>query len=666
MDNFKNKTIFWWDVAEYEAKFEELKKIKYYPKLDILTVLEMFKIIEAYNENRDYLLKNIDNEELESVISDFKKSIGVFVSGLLENDIVNYFKSIFKTNSSKTNFYFEEIFIRFFEYYKLGNKLTELKFKNLVFELQIPVKIFLKTKYWNNSFKCVIKEIFLSDSTNIEILLLHFSNNNNNYYFPDNITKEEYYKLATDYVNNVEMIGDRTYTPNYSYLQLMEKGIKGIEQYFCIDPKLKIRISDEIERQTSELFKHGQSFVQDIVIHTNPDEYSSSKANEEIKGIVEVEFIKKASNIETLLTYIKYLDHLFTNNGLLNLLSFPNSESSVFLNMLGMKSKNHYFENFYWECKQSIILQEFYILKNCIKKEKNLELEELVDYFFKVYSSKEFEIDWLPLEISKDDKLKNRTKINFTIEESIRKQWKLLIEEGEIDNRLYNFETTPSFYSLKSYLPNKYIYPTSSETDRIIQLLFSDQTMLGYINKDKNESNFISLISNHKVLYSEFNSFSLSDIDFLIEKEIISREKNDLITLTSYQDSQLLIFGLLWRYGVVNQYNLYDLKHIVNTSLLKRVIQDMEEKNIIKFESTLLSRPESDFLNYLLNNSRYDNAKALRNKYEHDFVSNNENEYYNDYLYSVIVLFFYVIKINEEFHFNSLLQEKEGAWSTLL
>ncbi len=67
-----------------------------------------------------------------------------------------------------------------------------------------------------------------------------------------------------------------------------------------------------------------------------------------------------------------------------------------------------------------------------------------------------------------------------------------------------------------------------------------------------------------------------------------------------------------------------------------------------------------NYLNYLLNNSQYDNSKGLRNKYEHDFIAEDESEYGIDYLYSIVVLLFYIVKINEEFHFKFLLDHKDG------
>ncbi|HFM5866550.1 TPA: hypothetical protein ACG8T1_002704, partial [Enterococcus faecium] len=45
---------------------------------------------------------------------------------------------------------------------------------------------------------------------------------------------------------------------------------------------------------------------------------------------------------------------------------------------------------------------------------------------------------------------------------------------------------------------------------------------------------------------------------------------------------------------------------------------------------------------------------------EHDFITEDESEYQKDYLYSIMVLLFYIVKINEEFHFKFLLDNEDG------
>lgn len=78
-------------------------------------------------------------------------------------------------------------------------------------------------------------------------------------------------------------------------------------------------------------------------------------------------------------------------------------------------------------------------------------------------------------------------------------------------------------------------------------------------------------------------------------------------------------------------------------------IDEMIEEGLLIYENTLFAKPEVEYLNYILNNSEFDNALGLRNKYLHGSVV-EENEI--DYFYALIILVIYVIKINEELVLN--------------
>lgn len=55
-------------------------------------------------------------------------------------------------------------------------------------------------------------------------------------------------------------------------------------------------------------------------------------------------------------------------------------------------------------------------------------------------------------------------------------------------------------------------------------------------------------------------------------------------------------------------------------------------------------------------------AKALRNKHNHSYVAEKDEDNLEDYLYASAVIFVYIIKINEEIHLKNLLEGKEGFW----
>lgn len=641
-------TIFGKTSQQIEERIDYLYELSE-NVLSIFDVLEMLFILKL----------QID---LKKAKGGFYKKIKKYQNSCDEKKIIESFDVIWNDeNNEKNQSRFGETFLEFFVSYDLGSKLSEENFKNCV-ENNIPIHILLKDKYWSEKYPEVLKSILLSNPTNIELLLSKFSDSNVEYFFPNNISKQEYYNLAQEYISVPEKYNGNTLFPNLNYLRLMENGIKGIQDFLFIDPRLKLQIKQEIKRQTEEIFSKGSSFSTDIMVTSNWKQYTSPNPQNELRGFIDVEFIIDNNDKESLLNAIKYLDNLFTLDWQLNLSSFPNVESSALMQVLGIKSRNHYPDSFFFQNKQSLIIMELSAFQKLVKKNHELDIENLIEYFFTDYSTQNLDVNWLPLGFSSDNEVKNRTKILFTIEENIRKQWKLLLEDNEINQELYNLESTPSISLLRSFLPKKYLYPFSKEFSRIFHLLFSDQSDLTYINENLRGRNFVELVSKNDVKKSDFLNFQENSLSELLKYEILSEKKGRLF-FDNNQMIDLLIFKMIWSYGAANYYNLPKMELGFINGPMQEAADKLIEKKILKCESTLFSKPESDYLNYLLNNSLFDNALALRNKYEHDFVAENDNEYFINYLYALLVLLMYVIKINEEFHFKFLLEGKEGLWA---
>lgn len=79
------------------------------------------------------------------------------------------------------------------------------------------------------------------------------------------------------------------------------------------------------------------------------------------------------------------------------------------------------------------------------------------------------------------------------------------------------------------------------------------------------------------------------------------------------------------------------------------MINEMEACGIVKIESSQLSRPEQDYINYYLNKSTFNNALDLRNRYSHGTQPSGEHiENIHEFNYMIFLRFFIliIIKIN--------------------
>lgn len=414
----------------------------------------------------------------------------------------------------------------------------------------------------------------------------------------------------------------------------------------------------------------NQSFVQNkttfsIGIFTNREDYEKNTPN--LKCLVDLEFLKKNNEPEELLDYVMYLDGFFNNNWILNLCSFPNIESSKLLSdLLEIKTKKHYETGIQFECKNKMTLMSFKVFQEILKNNLETRVENLLTYFFSDYSKNNFNITWIvPTFANSSEKLDIQAKNLFTVEEQIRKQWKLLVEEHEVDSDLFRLENTPSIKSLKSMLGKKYVYINKEKQDQDIEyvlfLLFSDQSTLGYLDEEINEDTFARLIfSNPNVNISDFESYQKSKIQYLKDKEIISITESGKVYLTDKQKLRIMILKELYNYGVINYYHCLDSfekkiypKNVLNQ--LQQEINKMIEDKLVITESTLFSRPETDYLNYVLNDSSFNNSLGLRNKHLHGSILDDDDS--EEYLYILVILMIYVVKINEELCLSNQCEE---------
>lgn len=84
---------------------------------------------------------------------------------------------------------------------------------------------------------------------------------------------------------------------------------------------------------------------------------------------------------------------------------------------------------------------------------------------------------------------------------------------------------------------------------------------------------------------------------------------------------------------------------------LQQVIDELIEKDVLIEESSLFSRPEVDYLNYMLNRVEFINGLEIRNKYIHGIqqVNMNEEEHKQNYMIFLRLFILLAIKINDEF-----------------
>ena len=96
-------------------------------------------------------------------------------------------------------------------------------------------------------------------------------------------------------------------------------------------------------------------------------------------------------------------------------------------------------------------------------------------------------------------------------------------------------------------------------------------------------------------------------IEFLEKNDFVVIDENDRIMFNDKR--KIIILRDLYKNEVISR-NHYPLQY-------QCVFDELLKKGILYSESTLFTRPEIDYLNYLLNRSEYVNGLEIRNKYIH-------------------------------------------------
>ena len=223
--------------------------------------------------------------------------------------------------------------------------------------------------------------------------------------------------------------------------------------------------------------------------------------------------------------------------------------------------------------------------------------------------------------------------------DSVLKQFKLWCEDGEIDNELLHISTEHMFIKdIPSMIDNKYIYPCGKDYQTITHLLFSDQSIIYYIpGLSKNYNSFYDLLEKQDVYYDIFQEYQTSSINWLVEHGIIK------------MDEEKRIIPYKEKINILNE--LYE-QNVACWNYMKKyqdIIVELKEFGMLQFSSSLFSKPEQDYYNYLFNKSEFDNGLDIRNRYSHGTQRVNEEQNKQDYYIFLRIMILIVIKINEEF-----------------
>ncbi|GGA40578.1 hypothetical protein [Paenibacillus physcomitrellae] len=620
--NLKNSEIL---INEYESGNKEA--------YDINDIIELYNI-KKYFDNKLYLMEWTleDIKRFEKNISVFFGIIARYIKVITDDKISEIYDDII--------FYYKDDFWELIDRFKVYEDISEQIIQELLFSSKIKLSELLKSKNIVEHYGRIIREYMLSDSSSAKLLLdkyemKHFRQTEE-IHLPKELSIEDKETTISNYIDCDQ--------PNPNYLQLIAN-IQSNKDKLVISPKLILKSKKKIEEQEKEFFKDNSGMrIETSVIFASNQENVVSINNEGLSttGTYNSNWIRDNLDYATLLNNFIYLFEYVDLQMRCTLVN-KESEMGVFERHILTSSKNAYVKGFSFEHKNNfsyLQMAGYYdqLFRNGIR------LEEVIEWFFVEYLSTEFGATNFRVSMPSASStfLEKCTNVMPALE-SVLKQFILYIEEGHIDIELFEIRSEHLIYrNIPSLIDNKYVYGIGDEFRNVTFLLFSDQSGLGYIDETKKTYDcFFELLCNEKVKISDYPEFDTPKIEWLIKNNYLTVDEAGLIVFPN--EALIILLYELYTNDVI-AYWKYSFSG-------RKILNELKDKNILEFESTLFSRPEQEYINYLLNKSQFNNGLDLRNKYSHlqPFSADDENKHTQNYYIFLRLFIITVIKINDEF-----------------
>lgn len=592
---------------------------------DLFDILNLFEISLYMN---DYDALNEDGKELLNSILQYKGTINAMLG--------RYFHTINDDNFNDTlseigkSYHFKSTILKCFIKYKVFDKIKDETLQYSLDNKFILIYDVLRNKEIVKKYDAIIKNKLLANDETAELFVKKYDYvEKEQIYFPtfSEIDKE---MIISNYISNSNS--------NINYLRALNDHVDSIDTY-KLTPKQRLEIKKLIKVKGEEIHEKGFTFTHKIVIiiDRNKDDIATSmlKKDEHIFTFPG-KWIDENLDYPTLFNNFIYVLNYFDFDMNMTELANINNES-VFERRIFNMIRTNYVTGFVFKGSEAYKSLSFASYINYLKQVHNIDIEDMIEWFFNEYLLKEFNVSNFSISLSTDKKYINRCKVLFPEFDGILKKYRIYNEYKTINNEL--LEATKEAIKIDdcpSLIKDKYLIPNKGNKDIkiILDLLFSDQSHITYINDQLNSSTFAKLILKHQVSIYDFEDidFQLESIKYLIDKEIIYLE-NDIIKI---KRDVLAICKYLYDHNYIRNHN-------------SDVEKDFINKGYLIPYSKLFSPEEADYLNYNLNNSKFGDAKALSNKYRHvDTTSEDEKKIYSDYLIGLRMLILIIIKINDE------------------
>lgn len=456
-------------------------------------------------------------------------------------------------------------------------------------------------------------------------------------YLPTSLTPADMRQLMESYIDSGGA--------NPNYVGLIETA--PVSRETGVDAKLKLRAKRRNLEMTQKFFEENAGFRTgcEVLIADAQDEPMKCDMDDSDGMVVRFSYsgrwLEETVDNPSILNNFQHLFEFADRQVLLTLPSYP-AQLGVLERVMTTTGKTDYqIGAAFRSIDLSTLLQTR--LYHHYLKSKNIDIEEVISWFFEEYLVQEFgagNFSFAPSD--PQSSYLQRVRHLFVELESVTAQFSLFVEYGELDRDLQTITSDPVRYKeVPSLLDGKYLYPSSAgEIVGVLDALFSDQSTLAYINDELSAENAARLLIENKVAYGDFLEYQKPAIKRLIELDVLV----DTGTRVGFVSPER--FGILKSLFTTQAVSYYHL------STAGRVEADaMVAQGWLTRQSSLLTEDEAKYFNYFLNKVDFSNGPELRNKYLHGSQANadGEDSHFHAYVTALRLIIALVIKMNDDF-----------------
>lgn len=598
-------------------------------RVDINEIIELYNI-QQFFYNRIYSIHWTKQQlnDYSEIVSGFSKVIGKFFLGINIDTIESMFDTIY--------YDYRNDFWKLIEKYKVYDKISVEQFRKIILNKHFILNDVLKCKNIVKKFSGEIITYMEKNPFCAEIILSYYlekhDRNIESLYFPVKLSNEKKTLILDKYI--------ASNSSNINYLKLIFES--NSTNNLRLPDRLKLKAKRKYDEEIETLFKEGTGFEYGAKVSFSnkiDEEFKFETDDNRILSVLySAKWIKENLDYPTLLNNFIYLFG-YTDLQFRSLHVSRESQMSIIEKVLGIKGRKEYPTGIAFQ--QIQMLAQLQMIGYCNELEKyNIFLEDIIEWFFCNYLEEEFNVKGFCFNKSSHTVSYLEKCRNIAAEfDNILKRFKIYCEDGEIDDELLHISTEHIFIKdIPSMLSNKYIYPCGNDYQTISNLLFSDQSIIHYLPKLSNNYNsFYCLLEKENVYYDMFEDYQIPSIDWLIDHNIIKI------------DNKKRIMPYWEKIKILNELYQHDVVCFSYMKKYQSIIMELNKMGLVQFSSSLFSRPEQDYYNYLFNKSEFDNGLDIRNSYTHGTQRVDENQNKQDYFIFLRIMILIVIKINEEF-----------------